>query len=177
MGIQEAVEKEANFWAGLWGVGSKYDLDDIVPDMQNHPGPIVRDMIRKACLSFPIQTGLGPDAIQPRALLRVSNESLDALAAVLTTIEHNRDWPDFTKLVMTVLLPKSDGGLRPIRLFPTLYRVWMRCRRPTIKQWRKSNDREFRYGGLAKGHKGRRGCTWSGLSWPLKEEGSTLPSS
>ena len=92
---------------------------------------------------FVIQNGV--------ALLRLSNESLDALATILTTIEHNGDWPDFTKLVMTVLLPKSDGGLRPIGLFPTLYRVWMRCRRPTIKQWRKSNDREFRYGGAGKG--------------------------
>ena len=55
------------------------------------------------------------------------------------------------QLVMTVLLPKPDGGLRPIGLFPTLYRVWMRCRRPTIKDWRKKNARKYRFGGAGKG--------------------------
>ena len=89
-------------------------------------------MVRKACLTFPVKTGLGPDTIQPRALLRLSDEGLTALATILTAIERNGDWPELTKLVMTVLLPKSDGGLRPIGLFPILYRVWMRCRRPTI---------------------------------------------
>ena len=108
-------------------------------------------MIRKACRTFPVQTGLGADAIQPRALLRLSDEAIDRLAAILTSIEVNGKWLPALQLVMTVLLPKTDGGLRPIGLFPAVVRVWMRCRRPTIKQWRKANGRDYRYGGEGKG--------------------------
>ena len=53
------------------GVGKDYELDDIEPSEESHPGPITADMVRKACLSFPIKTGLGPDTIQPRALLTI----------------------------------------------------------------------------------------------------------
>ena len=93
LGIQEAVEKEANFWAKLWGVDKEYDMENIIPTMDTRPGPITAEMIRKACRTFPIKTGLGPDAIQPRALLRLSDEGLDALAVILTAIEYNGDWP------------------------------------------------------------------------------------
>ena len=94
-----------------------------------------------------MQTGLGPDAIQPRALLRLSDAGIEALAAIMRAIDTTGEWPRFTQLVMTVLLPKPDGGLRPIGLFPTLFRIWMRCRRPTIKKWRKQHARGYRYGG------------------------------
>ena len=60
-------------------------------------------------------------------------------------------WPEFSQLVITVLLPKSDGGRRPIGLFRTLHRVWMRTRRPCIKQWRKVHQRSYRYGGAGRG--------------------------
>ena len=66
-------------------------------------------------------------------------------------LEISGEWPQFTQLVMTVLIPKSDGGLRPIGLFPTTYRIWMRCRRPTIKEWRKKHSRDYRYGGAGRG--------------------------
>ena len=108
-------------------------------------------MVKAACLSFPVQTGLGPDAIQPRAVLRLSEEGISALADILTAIERTGQWPPLTQLVMTVLIPKADGGLRPIGLFPTLFRIWMRCRRPTIKQWRGEHAKEYRYGGAGKG--------------------------
>ena len=29
LGIQDAVEKEADFWANLWGVGKEHELDDL----------------------------------------------------------------------------------------------------------------------------------------------------
>ena len=61
-----------------------------------------------------MQTGLGPDRIQPRAILRLSDAGIEALAKILIAIEITGEWPRFTQLVMTVLLPKPDGGLRHI---------------------------------------------------------------
>ena len=94
---------------------------------------------------------MGADAIQPRAISRLSDNSISALAKILTAVEKQGDWPDALKLVLTVLIPKSDGGLRPIGLFPTIVRLWMRFRRPTTKQWRNDNKREYRYGGAGRG--------------------------
>ena len=149
--LQAAVELEAKTWAKLWKVGLRYDFEQIKPPEDQHPGDITATMLRHACLTFPIHTGLGADALQPRAILRLSDEGIEALARILTAIERTGEWPWFTQLVMTVLIPKSDGGLRPIGLFPTLYRVWMRCRRPTIKEWRKKHARAYRYGGAGRG--------------------------
>jgi hypothetical protein len=149
--LQQAVDAEAEIWAKLWKCTDRYDLDDIKPSMKSYPGAITADMVKEACRSFPSQTGLGPDAIQPRAVLRLSDNGIEALASILTAIELTGEWPLFTQLVMTVLLPKADGGLRPIGLFPTVYRIWMRCRRPTIKKWRREHARSYRYGGTGKG--------------------------
>ena len=82
MGIQDTVEAEARFWAKLWGSDMEYKLNEIEPPDNMKPPPIAADMIRKACRTFPSQTGLGPDSMQPRALLRLSDEALEALADI-----------------------------------------------------------------------------------------------
>ena len=38
-------------------------------------------------------------------------------------------------LVLIVLLPKGDGGHRPIGLFPTVVRVWMKARAEVAREW------------------------------------------
>ena len=125
-------------------------------------------MIRSACKTFPATTGLGADIIHPRALLRLSDTALDALANIMNAAERNGACPDFLQLVMTVLLPESDGVRRPIGLFPTLHRVWMRTRRPCIKQWRKNHSRTYRYGGAGR-LKEQLGSMRHGRNWRSKE--------
>jgi len=60
-------------------------------------------------------------------------------------------WHSLVGVVMVVLLPKSDGGRRPIGLFPTIIRIWMRMRLRVAQQWMVANDRECMYAGPAKG--------------------------
>eukprot|EP00973_Karenia_brevis_P027521 3796324-Karenia_brevis.AAC.1 len=48
---------------------------------------------------------------------------------------------------MVILLPKPDGGRRPIGLFPTLIRVWMRMRLVVAQQWQVEHNRNFLYAG------------------------------
>ena len=85
--LQEAVKTEAKAWARLWKFGSYYCTEKIVPPLNQYPGPITPHMIRVACLSFPMQTGLGPDALQPRSILRLSDNGIEALARILIAIE------------------------------------------------------------------------------------------
>ena len=48
-----------------------------------------REALKAAAASFPAGTALGVDHIPPRALLRLSEEALVALAKILTTMERN----------------------------------------------------------------------------------------
>ena len=60
-------------------------------------------------------------------------------------------WPAAIGEVIIALLPKSDGGKRPIGLFPSLVRLWMRMRLPVAQAWQRSHERPYFYAGPAKG--------------------------
>ena len=91
-------------------------------------------------MSFPIDTGLGADNISPRAIARLSDQAITSLIKILHLTEKEGRWPAELNLVMIVLLPKPDGGSRPIGLFPTLVRVWMRARSDLARSWEAAND-------------------------------------
>ena len=46
-----------------------------------------------------------------------------------------------------VLLPKPDGGRRPIGLFPTIIRLWMRARIWTAREWERQHDHHSLFAG------------------------------
>ena len=85
-------------------------------------------MVRGFLVPSHLGTGLGCDNVAPRALCRLSEKVLDALGRVLRACEDIGDWGIIVELVLLVLLVRPDGGRRPIGLFPTIIRVWMRAR-------------------------------------------------
>ena len=92
-----------------------------------------------------------PDDLHPRALLRLPDSLLLALLALLAACEHQGRWPRAVAIVIVALLPKPDGGRRPIGLFPWLPRVWMRIRRQVARDWELANPRPYLYAGVGKG--------------------------
>ena len=78
------------------------------------------EAVKAAGRSLPAGTRLGVDNISPRAFLRLSDESLKAMAHLLMRFERRGTWPPELNLVLIVLLAKSDGGFRPIGLCPSL---------------------------------------------------------
>ena len=44
------------------------------------------------------------------------------------------------EVAVIALLPKPDGGRRPIGLFPAVIRVWMRARSAILRDWERKND-------------------------------------
>ena len=113
---QAAVDREAESWAKLWEEKEKYGHIDWT-DTQALP-ELAADEIRAAAASFPVGTGVGADNIAPRALLRLSDAALEALAGLLCKMEAAGIWSNELDLVLIVLLAKADGGLRPIGFFP-----------------------------------------------------------
>ena len=59
-------------------------------------------------------------------------------------------------IVISALLHKSDGGLRPIGLMPFLVRIWCRARTEVTTQWETTqwetlNNHPFMYAGKGMG--------------------------
>jgi hypothetical protein len=109
---------------------------------------------KAALATFPCGTGLGWDDCHPRALLRLPDEILEAIIELLRRCEIEGNWPLAVRLVVVVLLPKPDGGFRPIGLLPLLPRIWMRARRDAAQEWERNNARCYLYAGEAKGGNG-----------------------
>ena len=107
--------------------------------------------MRRAAASFPADTGLGVDNFSPRALLRLPDDALQELAHLLAAAEHLGSWPDALHLVLIVLLPKVDGGHRPIGLFPSVVRVWMRARSDLARTWEEATAMPEMFGGKGMG--------------------------
>ena len=105
----------------------------------------------KALLTFPCGTGLGWDALHPRALTRLPPGILQAIMQLLALCEAAGRWPSVVQLVIIVLLVKADGGFRPIGLIPALPRIWMRVRRIAAKEWEATQARPYLFAGAAKG--------------------------
>ena len=60
-------------------------------------------------------------------------------------------WSLALNLVLIVLFPKPDGGLRPIGLFPIVIRIWMRTRAMLARAWEIANEVPAVFGGAGKG--------------------------
>ena len=131
---QAAVESEDAKWASLCLVDQAYEEPafDIPPEQLELMMPTA---LKAAVMTFPADTGLGKDNVSPRALARLSNGALAALGKLFATFEMLDSWCEVFNLVLIILLPESDRGLRPIGLFPTITRVWMRSRILGAKAW------------------------------------------
>ena len=101
--------------------------------------------------TFPADTGLGEDNMAPRSFTRLSDESIAVLAELFIAFEKHGDWPELLDLVLIVLLPKGEGGHRPIGLFPTPIRIRFRARLIIVKVSEKQNELPSVYGGPGMG--------------------------
>ena len=87
----------------------------------------------------------------PRVVLRLGDSISLELVQLLATCEVTSQWPKCIRLIVVALLPKPDGGFRPIGLAPWLPRVWTRARRSITLQWERLHSRHYFYAAEAKG--------------------------
>ena len=113
--------------------------------------PLMPQAIGEAARTFPINTSLGCDNTAPRAYARLSEEALVVLATLLMALEKQAEWVEVINLVLIILLPKKTGGRRPIGLFPTLVRVWMRARIIIARVWEAAHAMPCTFGGAGMG--------------------------
>ena len=151
---QQLAEGEADGWGGIWKVGAEDDgtlanlraCDDL-----DIPAELLMAELVWSLMSFPNGTGLGWDRVHPKALLRADPQWIAALLKLLIRCEATGQWPQVIELVIICLLPKPDGGFRPIGLLPVLPRIWMRSRRNATQLWERRNNKSYLYAGEGKG--------------------------
>eukprot|EP00972_Heterocapsa_arctica_P066002 9738258-Heterocapsa_arctica.AAC.1 len=59
----------------------------------------------------------------------LDDEALEVLCDIFEVIEACGTLPSQVQALLFVLLPKPKGGMRPIALFRSLFRLWSRVRR------------------------------------------------
>ena len=131
---QGEVEHVADQWAALWQEGRP----PFIPphgELDSGEPPLTGEILAAAAMTFPINTGLGADNMAPRAFAALPQSRLQQLAELLNRCGKEGRWPRSCELVLIVLLPKTDGGKRPIGLFPSIVRPWMRARANLLRTW------------------------------------------
>lgn len=84
-------------------------------NVMNVPMPAVTVLdVRQAAATFLAGTGLGWDKLHPRAVARCSDESVLPLVRIFILAEMIGQWPDLVGIILICLLPKLDGGRRPL---------------------------------------------------------------
>ena len=117
--------------------------------MSSHLPSISAADIHAAASSF--SPSKGYTGFHPRSLSWLSDTCLQSLASLLNSIEAAGQWPTAIMYILLHLIPKRGGGRRPIGLTPAPCRVWERCRKPVVAQWRAFNKRPYDW--LAKGRR------------------------
>ena len=148
---QASVDRESEKWAGEWASRAVYSEPSFLSLAAERLPALALLAARCAIATFPAGTGVGDDNIGPRALGRLGDDALLALLRIFAACEALGSWGTAAFHVLIVLLPKPDGGLRPIGLFPTIIRVWMRMRSSVARAWESANALPQLYGGAGMG--------------------------
>ena len=117
---QQEASAEAKNWGKQWGIeeGKEYEEVQWPVDLGELPQAVVASAVVNAAVTFPVDTGLGWDGLHPRALVRLSDATFKWLAAVMHQAEVSGNWDAAVHLIIIVLLPKPDGGRRPMDYCP-----------------------------------------------------------
>ncbi len=162
LSLQDTAEQEALEWGRLWAAGEQLPPLTWPEELGAMPPRPTVQRLRTVLKSFLAGTGLAWDAIHPMALDRLSDRRLEQFIGLFMDAERRGEWPSSMALVTIVLLPKGDGGYRPIGLFPAVIRIWIRMRRDMTREWEVANDRDFIHSGP---NRGAHVAAWKQASW------------
>ncbi len=136
------VEAERSKWDSLWRPpGTTRPRPDWGVVERLHRPSV--EQFRRAARSFPRTTGIGVEGILPSDFDALDDVGVDACIDVMMTCEAIGYVPKVIALVLVKMIPKKDGGRRPIGLLPSLYRVWAKVRRGEVRDWERKWARSY----------------------------------
>ena len=96
--------------------------------------PLDPDAVRSTSRCFSIVTSFGTDVIHPRQIGLLSNSLLWFMIDIFIHMIRRGLTAAAVNLILVKLIPKADGGERPIGLFSAFLRVLMKLLRRTVGQ-------------------------------------------
>ena len=132
--IPERLRRASGIWGALWA------SDSTVPSVPvTALPPIELGALRQVLRRLPPRKAPGLDHWQPRELMQLPDEALEALIRQYHLWELKGAWPTALRAVRVALTPKgkatAEAELRPIGILPYIYRVWMAVRKQHVKEW------------------------------------------
>ncbi len=136
------VEAERDKWHKLWcppGV-AREKLTWAAATQLERPSV---EMFRRAARRIPRTTGIGVEGILPADFDALDDAGIDACVDVMMACEAIGFVPEPIALVLVRMIPKRDGGRRPIGLLPSLYRIWSKVRVGYVRDWERRWARTY----------------------------------
>ncbi len=126
LALQEVVQAQAIPWVRLWTP----DLPEFQPlrrlpvHVRTLPGPLPSPAQFRDLLNiYRSNTAVGADHWQPRTIMLLPDRLIERLLALWRIFILTFMFPDQINLLQIVLIPETDGGGRPIGVFPTVLRA------------------------------------------------------
>ncbi len=136
------VEAERSKWHKLWCP------DEVPLETLEWPAaaPLARPTVssfRRAANRIPRTTGIGVEGILPADFDILDDRGIEACIDVMMACEAVGYIPKAIALILVRMIPKRDGGRRPIGLLPSLYRIWAKLRAGEVRNWEREWAREY----------------------------------
>ena len=146
---QGNADNRCKNWAEIWKTDEPYDsfvwpqlaedeLDGIFEDNQ---------AILDTCARFKDGTAIGTDWVHPKHYSYLSQGSLTVMRKLIKKMVHKAWIPYVINYLLITLIPKTDGGERPIGIFASFIRITSRRIRYIYGNiWVRLYDRSYIYG-------------------------------
>ena len=135
------VERETGKLRDIWGA-----TDEAAPlncEERMALEPFVPDQVREISRSMKQSGAVSADGFHMRHYSLLSDESLEVFCRILLACELVGALPRQVRYILYMLIAKPGGGLRPIGLFCSSYRMWGRLRQPHAAEWEARQERGY----------------------------------
>ena len=143
--LKDVMDIKGTRWASLWHETDaeerkklKEDIEEIrtlARAQENETGAITGEMVSNASYHLKNSRGLGTDRWQPLEWQEMPKKAAEALASILNQMEEKVTVPIQIMLNIIALIPKPQGGDRPICLASLLYVLYTAIRGDHMKDW------------------------------------------
>ena len=106
---------------------------------------VTDESFQTAAKSYPDKKVKGIDAWSTRFLATIPHHLRQGFVSLLNSVQLQMFWPIQMLLNLMSLIPKPQGGQRPIAKTPMLYRIWSIIRATIVKHWAEDTVDDFDY--------------------------------
>ena len=134
MAANDVLEEQVQIWKTWWKAEDPPTVEEGYVTPRDYLPKLNPDEIRRAAASFKTRTTY-VCGWHPRHIALLSPRALECLALLWQDAEELGNFGPDETTALIALIDKADGGLRPITLFRTLFRVFSRCRVDCVRKW------------------------------------------